>query len=313
MPSPQIAFSLTHSGTITHPFSYVEEDTFGTMVTSPTFTATKVTQELKPRIDNNEMDVRQIGGHLLYGMQSGGHTYGFSTMVHPFDLPFLKYGTEPPNYDTPAGTSAKSLSFAFKYKQSLGTAGMTTHHMKFLGFKPNTTEISVASNGLVEASMDWLGREIPVPVAGDISGATWPTFASITSPVLSNVDAGNKPLTIDGTTYAIGDFKINWNNNLIVKQYIGSGLADAIVVGAIEITGSFSTPVGQSLSLETAIHDFPQTGVNASLNVKSGTMVINMTNFKLMSDAPTGFDAGPTDVAEHPFTFKCSTASLGTS
>jgi hypothetical protein len=309
----QIAFPLTHSGTITHPFSYVEEDVLGVLVTSPTFTATKVTQELKPRIDNNEMDVRQIGGHLLYGMQSGGHTYGFSTMVHPFDLPFLKYGTEPPNYDTPTGTSAKSVSFAFKYKQALGTAGMTTHNMQFLGFKANTTEISVSSQGLVEASMDWIGREIKVPIAGDIAGATWPTFASITSPVLSNVDGGNKPLTINSVQYAVKDFKISWNNNLIVDQYSGSGLADAITVGAIEITGSFSTPAGQSLVLETAMHDFPQNGVTASYLVKTGVMHINMTNFKLMSDAPTGLSAGPTETYEHPYTFKCSTAALATS
>jgi hypothetical protein len=234
-------------------------------------------------------------------------------MVHPFDLPFLKYGTSPPDYTTPAGTSAVPLSFAFKYKQALGTAGMTTHHIKFLGFKCNTTEISVSSQGLVEATMDWIGREIAIPVAGDISGATWPTFASITTPALSNVDGGSKPLTINGVQYAVKDFKISWNNNLIVDTFSGSGLADAITVGAIEITGTFSTPIGQSLVLETAMHDFPQTGVAASYNVKSGTMVINMLNFKLISDAPEGFSAGPTATAQHPFSFKCSSALLATS
>jgi tail tube protein len=309
----QIAFSLTHSGTIQAPFSYIEEDQLGVMPTSPTLTATKITQDIKPRIDDNEMEVRQIGSHLLYGLQTGGHTYGLGLMVHPFDLPFLKYGTEPPNYDTPTGTSAKSLSFAFKYKQALGTAAMTTHHLDFLGFKVNTTEISVSSQGLVEANMDLIGREIKVPVAGDISGATWPTFGSITSPALSNVDGGNKPLTINGVQYAVKDFKISWNNNLIVDQFSGSGLADAITVGAIEISGSFSTPIGQSLVLEGLIHDFPQTGVNASYTVKSGTMVINMTNFKLKSDAPEGFSAGPTATAQHPFTFQCGTAALATS
>jgi hypothetical protein len=308
-----LGFSLTHSGTIEAPFSYIEESVLGVMPSSPTLTATKITQDLKPRVDNMEMDVRQIGSHLLYGMQSGGHSYGFGTMVHPFDLPFLKYGTEPPNYTTPSGTSAVPLSFAFKYKQALGTAAMTTHHIKFLGFKCNTTEISVSSQGLVEATMDWIGREIAVPVAGDISGATWPTFASITSPALSNVDGGSKPLTIDGVDYAVKDFKISWNNNLIVDQFSGSGLADAITVGAIEITGTFSTPVGQSLVLEGKIHDFPQTGVVAKYVVKSGTMVINMTNFKLMSDAVEGFSAGPTATAQHPFSFKCSTAALATS
>ena len=307
----QIPFPLTHSGTAEAPFSYIEEETFRTMPSNPTLTAVKVVDQINPRIDNLEMDVRAIGSHYLYGMQSGGHTFGLGLTVHPFDLPFLKYGTNPPNYTTPAGTSAKSLAFAYKYKQALGTAAMTTHNIQFLGCRCNTTEIAISSQGLVEATMDWVVGEIKKPVAGDISGATWPS--SPTSPVLSNVDAGNLPLTIDGTTYAIGDFRINWNNNLIQKTYIGSGLLDASVIGAVEITGSFNTPIGKNLNLETLITDFPQNGVAASLRVKTGVMFINMTNFKLMTDAPTGFSAGPTDVAEHAFTFKCSTAELATS
>ena len=309
----QIAFPLTHSGTIETPLSYVEETTFRTMPSSPTLTAVKVVDQVTPRIDNLEMDVRQIGSHYLYGMQSGGHTYGLGLTIHPFDLPFLKYGTNAPNYTSPTGTSAVSLAMAIKYKQALGTAAMTTHNIQFLGCKCNTTEISISSQGLVEATQDWIVGEIKVPAAGDISGSTWPSFGSITSPVFSNVDGGNKPLTIDGTTYAVKDFRISWNNNLIADTFSGSGLVDALTVGAVEITGSFNTPIGQSLALETAMHDFPQAGVAASYKVKTGAMFINMTNFKLMTDAPEGFSAGPTATAQHAFTFKCSTADLATS
>jgi len=307
----QIAFPLTHSGTAEAPFSYIEETTFRTMPSSPTLTAVKVVDQINPRIDNMEMDVRTIGSHYLYGMQSGGHTYGLGLTVHPFDLPFLKYGTNPPNYTTPTGTSAVSLAFAMKYRQALGTSAMTLHNIQFLGCKPNTTEISVSSQGLVEATMDWTVGEIKVPVAGDISGSTWPSAP--TSPVLSNVDGGNKPLYIDSVQYAVKDFRISWNNNLIADTFSGSGLVDALTVGAVEITGSFNTPIGQSLALETAIHDFPQTGVTAKYVVKTGTMIINMTNFKLMTDAPEGWSAGPTATGQHAFTFKCSTATLDTS
>jgi hypothetical protein len=307
----QIAFPLTHSGTAEAPFSYIEETTFRTMPASPTLTAVKVVDQITPRIDNMEMDVRTIGSHYLYGMQSGGHTYGLGLTVHPFDLPFLKYGTNAPNYTTPTGTSASSVAFAMKYRQATGTAGMSLHNIKFLGCKPNTTEISISSQGLVEATMDWTVGEITTPVAGDISGATWPSQPS--SPVLSNVDGGNKPLTIDGTTYAVKDFRISWNNNLIADTFSGSGKVDALTVGAVEITGSFNTPIGQSLALETAINTFPQTGVAASYKVKTGVMFINMTNFKLMTDAPEGWSAGPQSTAQHAFTFKCSTAELNTS
>jgi len=309
----QIAFPLTTSAQVETPFSYVEEATFGTMPTSPTLTAAKIVSAIQPKIDNMEMDVRQIGSHLLYGMQSGGHSYGFSMSVHPFDLPLLKYASEPPNYATPTATQATPLSFALKYKQALGTAAMSTHNIKFLGTKFNTLEISVSSQGLVEANLDAICREITVPVAGDISGATWPTFASITAPALSNVDGGNKPLTINSVQYAVKDFRIQWNNNLIADQFSGSGLIDALTTGAIEISGSFNTPVGQSLVLETAIHDFPQTGVTASYLVKTGTMVINMTGFKLLSDSPEGFSEGPTATNQHSFNFRCTAAALATS
>ena len=309
----QIAFPLTSSAHIEKPFSYIEEATFGTMPGSPTLTPTKVISEVRPRIDDLEMDVRTIGSHLLYGMQSGGHTYGFGITVHPFDLPFLKYASEIPNYTTPTGTQAVSLAFALQYKQALGTSALNTVYQQFLGCKCNTMEISISSQGLVEATMDWIAREITVPVAGALPGASWTDFSSITSPVLSNVDGGNKPLTINSVQYAVKDFRISWNNNLIQDTFSGSGLVDALTTGAIEITGSFNTPIGQSLLLETAIHDFPQTGVTAKYNVKSGTMVINMTNFKLMTDSPEGFAQGPTVTGQHTFNFKCSAASLGTS
>lgn len=309
----QIAFPLTHSGTMPNPVSYIEEAVFGTIPASPTLTAVKVLTDLRPKIDDMEMDVRQVGSHLLYGMQSGGHSYGFGLTVNPFDLPFLKYGTEVPNYTTPAGNQLTPLSFVVRYKQATGTAGMVDHYIKFLGSKCNTTELSVSSQGLVEVNQEWLCREITKPTSTPISGATYPTFASITSPVLSNVDGGNKPLYINSVQYAVKDFRINWNNNMIPDQFSGSGLKDAITSGAIEVTGSFNTPVGQDLLLETAIQDFPQTEVVAKYVVKNGTMVVNMTGLKLLSDTPEGFSAGPTQTMQHTYSFKCISASLGTS
>ena len=283
------------------------------MPSSPTLTAAKIVSDIRPRIDNQEIDVRQIGSHLLYGMQSSGHSYGFGMNLHPFDLPLLKYGSEPPSYSSPSGNQATSLSFAMQYLQATGTAAMTSHYMKFLGAKMNTLEISVSSQGLVEANTDWICREIAVPTATAISGATWPEFADITTAALSNVDGGNKPLKINSVDYAVKDFRIQWNNNLIPDQFSGSGLIDALTTGPIDISGSFNTPIGQSLLLETAIHDFPQTGVAAVYKVKTGVMFINMTGFKLMSDAPEGFTAGPTNTGQRVFNFKCTAAALATS
>src|SRR6187397_303073 len=170
----QIAFPLTHAANVEVPFSYIEEATFGTLPASPTFVATKITTGLTPRMDDMEMDVRQLGSHLLYGQSTGGHTYGFGLTYNPINLPFLKYGTEPPNYTTPAGTSAESLQFLMKYKQPLGTLAMTDHYVFWLGCRPNTTTISVSAQQLVEASMEWRAREMLVPDATANGGLTTP-------------------------------------------------------------------------------------------------------------------------------------------
>ena len=307
----QIAFPLSHSALVEIPLCYTVESTFGTKKTSsPVYTAVKVVSQVTPRIDNQEIDVRQLGSHLKYGHQSSGHRYGATLNLHPFDLPFLQYGSQPPNYTTPSGTSAESLQFLVKHKQAQGTAGMNSYFVFYLGCKINTLQISVSSGGLVEVTAEIIAREITVPsTSSGLTTPTLPAFSDYSDPVLSNVDAGNKPLTINGTAYAIDDFNITWNNNLIQDSFIGSGLIDALTVGAIEISGSFMTPAGQDLLLETATHDFPQNGVTAVLTVKTGTMIITMTGFKLMSDDDP-WSEGPTQTKKHNYSFVCTGASI---
>jgi len=310
----QIAFPLTHAGTATNPFAFTNETTFRTKKTaSPVYTAVAITQDITPSFDGKNLDVRQAGSHLLYGAQNAGVDYGFTVAVHPKDTPFLKYGTEPPNYVTPAGTSAESLQFVTIYKQATGTAGMLDHYMFFLGCKPDTTTISVSAQSLVEASMTWGVGEIPPPSSSSgLTTPTFPTFASITGPVFQDSDGGTKPLTINSVPYAVNPFSITWNNNLIRDAFNGSGLVDALTVGAISITGSLSTPVGQDLLLETRMADVAQTGVVAKYVVKTGVCVINMTGFVLTSNARP-MEGAPTNTLKNTFSFKCATATVGTS
>src|SRR6185436_13619757 len=266
----QTPFTHTHSALIEKPFCSTPETAFGvTPTSSPIFTALAIVGEVVPKIDDIEIDIRQIGSHLKYasgGMQTAAHKYGFTIMLNPFAITNLQYGAAVPNYSTPTGTPAESLSFLLQYKQSLGAAALTTHFVLFKGCKCNTLNISVSAEGLVEVTMEWICREIITPIATANAGLTTPTipdFASITTAALSNVDSGAKPLTIGGTAYAVNNWNIQWNNNLIPDPYIGTGLIEALNVGEIEITGSFVTPVGQDLLLETAINAFPQTGVAA--------------------------------------------------
>jgi hypothetical protein len=99
---------------------------------------------------------------------------------------------------------------------------------------------------------------------------------------------------------------------LIRDPFNGSGLVDALTVGAIDITGSFTTPVGQDLLLETKMADVGQTGVDFSYNYKAGSMVLTGEGMTLTSDA-TAFEGAPTSTRKHTYSFKCTAASLGTS
>jgi len=314
MSTPQLAFPLTHAGLGTNPFCFTSEASFGVLKTaSPVYTAVAITQDVTPTIDGVSIDVRQMGSHRVYGIQDAGVNYGFTMPVHPMDINFLKYGTEPPNYDTPAGTSAESLQFLIKYKQAEGTVGMSDHYMFALGCRPDTTNISISAQALVEASMTWGVREWTIPsTSSGLTTPTIPDFSGITGTVFQDSDGGVKPLTINSIPYAVNNFTINWNNNLIRDSFNGSGLVDALTVGAIDITGSFTTPVGQDLLLETRMASLTQAGVTFKYKVKTGAMFINGTGMVLTSDA-TAFEGSPTSTRKHVYNFKCATAGLSTS
>ena len=310
-----ITFPLAHAARA-DVFGYTNETTFRTKKTaSPVYTSFGIVGEIRPRINDVEIDTRNLGSHLLYAQQTAFHSYGVAINVHPFDLPLLKYGSEPPNYTTPAGTQAETLQFVYRYKQAQGTAGVQDHYLFFLGCMMNTLELSVSSQGLVEASTNWIVGEITVPITTSLGGLTTPTLpllSATSTPPISNIDGGNTPFTLNGVSYPIKEFRIQWNNNIIADDFNGSGLVDQLTTGGIKITGSFRTPVGKNLALETAIHDFPQTGVNASYTFKAGTMVCNMTGVKLVAD-DNPITAGPTDTMKHSFNFEAVTAALATS
>jgi len=308
-----ISWPLAHSARA-EAFAYTPEVTFRTLKTaSPTYTSVGIVGELRPRINDVEIDTRNLGSHLIYARQTAFHSYGMSIKCYPFDLPFLQKGSEPPNYTS--GVNVGTDQFVYKYQQATGTAGTLSHYVFFLGCKMNTLELSVSSQGLVEATTDWIVGEITVPVSTANGGLTTPTIpalsATVTAPI-SNIDGGNTPFTMNGITYPIKEFRCQWNNNIIADDFNGSGLVDQLTTGGIEISGSFVTPVGKNLLLEAFMHDFPQTGVNASYVFKSGVMVANFTEFKVVADDNPHI-SGPSDTDKHHFNFVAKTGALATS
>lgn len=305
----QIPYPVVTSSDQTYPVQYVEETTYGVLKTaSPTYIPVKVAGDLVPKIDGVELPVRQAGSYTLYSSQSAGHDYGFTLNIAPTEIGIMKYGTNA------VANKDISIQIPIVYQQAEGTAALNTYYMFALGAKCNSITLNSAGRTLLSATSEWICREWTKPTqTSTLVTPVFTTFGSYSDAVLSNVDAGNLPMTINGVTYAISNISTTWNNNLFPWNGIGSddGMIEALKLGPIDITGTFTTPVGSNLNIETMAHDFPTAGVNASVRYKTGNMIQTMTQFKIMGrDSP--ILAQPTAIRENTVPFMCSTCLLAT-
>ena len=247
------------------------------------------------------------GSYYQYSNVSAGHDYDFSMDIKPTDIGILKYGTDPI-------ANPLSLQFVAVSQQAQGTASLNTYYTFFTGGSINSVSLTSTGRELVNASCEVWCRDITVESqTSGLTTPTFPTFASITEQPLSNVDSGYKPFKLGATNYALQEFSITWNNNLIRVPMIGAeqGLVEQIVQGPITVSGSIKLPVGSSLTFETLAHDFPEAGSTASMIMKPANMVVNMTNWQTESlDNP--IPAEPNDVKSLTIPFTATSASLGT-
>ena len=305
----QVPYPLTTSAQALYPFQYIEEVTYGTLITaSPQYVPVKIVGDITPSREGQEIEVGQAGSYYLYGLQSAGHDYGFTMDIIPQDIGILKYGTDPI-------TNPQSLQFARAYKRALGTNYLNNVYEYYLGARINTVSLTVTGRDLVKASCEVLCRDITVE--STTSGLTTPDFtlfSEITGQVLSNVDADYLPFTFNAVPRAVTEFNIEWNNNLSRVPMVGSekGLVEQIVQGHIGVTGSWSEPIGRDLVMETASHDFPQVAVDCKFRFKAGTMVATINGLKI-----TGVDrpipAAPNEPLAATYTWTAASATLGTS
>ena len=306
----QIDYPLTTSSQQTYPFAYVTEpaNAYGVKVTaSPTYLPVNIAGDITPTRSGVKIPVRMAGSYYQYSRQSAGHDYDFSMDIKPQAIGMLKYGTDPI-------ANPLSLQFVAVSQQAQGTSSLNTYYTFFTGARLNSVSLSSTGRDLLNATTEVWCRDITVETqTSGLTTPTFPTFASVTGDVLSNVDSDYKPFKLGSTRYGLQEFSINWNNNLIRVPMIGAeqGLVEQIVQGPIEITGEIKIPVGGSLTFETLAHDFPETPQAASFIFKNGTMVVNMTGWQTESlDNP--IPAQPSDIKSLTIPFSCSTASLGT-
>jgi len=294
---------------------YTAETVFGTRKTaSPIYTAVPIAGDVTIRQDGVVIPVTVAGQHPIYRAQLAGKNYTISFPIHPLSIAFLKYGTEVPNYITTAGNIVEPIQFLYKYQQAMGTSQLHNAWLYFLGCRCSSITLTQGPQALLEASMEFLVREIEVP-AIDTAPVTSPTYANFTDfsgPVFQDSDGGNLPLSIGGTSYPTDNFTVTIAQGTFAKPYNGSGLADAILPGQYIVTGTLDIPIGQDIAQETAFAAANQTPVTVKYTFKTGVMVATLANTILTANSRAILST-PTEPMKHSYSFQASTCILGTS
>ena len=228
--------------------------------------------------------------------------------IKPTNIGIMKYGADPI-------TNPQTLQFARAYKRATGTNYLNTYYEYWLGSKVNSLTLTTTARDLASASMEVWCRDMTVE--STTSGLTTPDFtlfSEITNPVISNVDSDYLPFTFNGTPRAVQNFTITWNNNLARVNLVGSeqGLTEQIILGHIGVTGSWTEIVGRDTVMETMVHDFPQTAVNAKMRFKAANCFANIVGLKITSmDRP--IPSQPGEPLTNTMNFTAISATLTTS
>ena len=309
-----LGYQLTAGFNLTRPFQYAAEAGYGTIDTSsPVFTPIAITSSIKLRVDNKTFDIAQVGQEELYSILSTGHDFGFSVDVYPFSLPTLKYGSESPNYGTPAGTAAESLTFLISMIMAKDSDGTWAEHFMLLpGSIMTGLEISVDSDSAVKATMTWMCQQITPPnVTAPNPALTTPDYAEfsdVTGAAISHLDIGDDtPLELDGTGYPVKMARLNWANNVETNRFANSDLINSALMTSRLMTGSFSTGFGLDHDLQALIRD--KVPVDGKMKFKTGALVATLADVQLTNTEPEL----STGVMVPDYNFKAANMTLGTS
>jgi len=306
-----LGYQLTAGFNLEKPFCYSPEATYGNIdLTSPVYTPIAITSNIKLRIDNKTVDIAQVGMEELYNIISTGHDFGFSVSVFPFDLPLLKYGSESPNYATPAGTAAESLTFLIQMIVAKDADGLWgTHFIKIPGSVMTSLEMTLDSDGAVMANTSWLCQQIePLSLTSGLTTPDLPDFADITGNAISHLDVGDDlPLEIDVNGYPIKQARLQWNNTVETTRFVNSDLINSALMTSRLMTGSFSTGFGLDHDLQAILRDRIQ--YDGKLKFKTGAMVATLEGIMLTNSEPEL----STGVMVPDYNFKCNNMTLGTS
>lgn len=188
-----VEYTLTGGWQVQKQLAYVEETTYGTVPTNPTFVNAGPIVDLTDSQETQAIKYRQIGSRDLYAMIKTGEAYSFDVTFNPLDTILLNYAINLPGIGSQ--NIGKSLSF-IKSAIINGTEMYTIYK----GCRANSIDVSITADGAVEVTASYIASDISVPSTTHGLGTVGSYGTNPTLIPWTNLSGGQDPLRIGGVT-----------------------------------------------------------------------------------------------------------------
>lgn len=284
---------------VTRQVQYVEETTFGTTPTNPTFINAGGVMSINDSTEITAKRYRVLGSEDIYRGLKCGELYSFEITYNPSTTALIRYGTEIAGGGS--GSIDKSLTILTSFK-----INNVENFLVFRGCKTDKIEIEVTNDDMV-VTQNFICKDISTPASAHGLGASTVFAAAFSGTPLCSVDTGANPLTINSLTYDTVRFNISWNRNLDARQVIGTGQVIFIVPTVRDIDVAFDILLKDTVTWADVK---TLTARTASFVINStGPKTISMTNLSLEKlDFELSTDSK--EVLMASFSGFCATASV---
>lgn len=184
-----MSYTITGGFDVVKQLQYVEETTFGTTPSSPTFTHAGPITEMNDNQEAQAIKYRQIGNRDIYAMIKTGELYSFDVTFNPLATDLLEYAINLP------GVGSKNIGKSLSFLKSQKVNG-TENYTLYTGAVAESCDISIEADGAVEVTINYICRNISTPatshgLSGTVTFGTNPTAVPWT-----NLSGGTAPLKI---------------------------------------------------------------------------------------------------------------------
>lgn len=276
---------------------FVEEATYGTTPSSPSFTSAGPLSTWTNTSEVKNTVYRELGSRDINSTIKTGEEHSFQIVYNPVDTTLMKYGVELPSG---TGTIAKSLTFVTSPKMD-----DVENFIVCTGSITNEITIEISNDSPVNITQNFRCKNISTPATTPGFTGT-PTYA--TNPTAlpwTNQTPGSGPFTFNGTVVDVSTFSTTITHNVGEIQPNGDAVAKIVAPTLREISFSFTTWFKDT----TLIAD-TKTHTPRAMEYKLSTDKKLVFTDAYLNKFETSDDVGSTDFKDLAFTGVAKTVTI---